>query len=208
VAISNAKHGTDQLPYNVQIRVNGALALTRLSISSSSASSSTEHGPDGGAVKVSSTLLRSAIKNCGFTANQASGNGGAIAIAAGHVDIQSSTLNNNKADGAGGAIYVSGDGSMTLHAVTLQSNSAGLTGGAIHLAAPSQGRFTIVGSHLMAKQCIFTDNRATKHGFAVMVDGANARYGNDGCTETREACGKDDGPVPRPLQLPRASSGY
>jgi len=129
----------------------------------------------GGALHVSNgSELR--IDTCTFTDNEASRGGGALADASGPnhtTHISESNFTGNLASGtlgAGGAIHLSGGGSLSALGTSFSGNQASVMGGAIWTGL----------SEIIVAESMFTENVANG---TENIDGGGAIYNNGGTVE-------------------------
>lgn len=124
---------------------------------------------EGGAINAKSEILT--ISDCRFTSNDVTGNGGAISMSGtGTLTIQRSLFENNTADLSGGAIFVSKLASVSIIDCTFSNNTVDKA------ATITQGGGAIHISDseptpVLIRGCTFTNNAST---------GASAGAGNGG----------------------------
>lgn len=127
-------------------------------------SNSTSDGDNGGALYINTRAkYKHSVKNCVFDYNTA-GDGGAIFIDDGEVEIINSRFDQNYAkDADGGAIYINSSDDVYLIDNVFTNNRCSDEGGAIYINR----------DNVIVSGVIMTGNRSKNHGGAIYVDSFN-----------------------------------
>ena len=135
------------------------------SYNSSTNAASTVRG--GGAIHASGAIIRATDSVLEFTHNTAAGDGGALLVTGGNVNLGSTCnfTSNASTAGSGGAVSVSSSGSLTITGATFSGNTSVNGGGAISKAG---GTVSITG----ASGASFSNNSSNGNGGAVYSSGS------------------------------------
>jgi len=177
------------------IGVSGDTILDRFTISGGSAVM--EGASGGGGIVLDGDLV---LRQCSVCRNQAGttrdGGGGGIAIWGGHPVIFDCQFVGNRSNGAGGAVWAVGEGSLEIRSCVLYQNSAN-QGGAIHMSNSevliassklSENTSELEGGALYAEnldgltmsECVFQENNS-KYGGAGLITYSRGVW-IDGCS--------------------------
>lgn len=150
---------------------------------------------NGGAIYLKGTAggVQVTLGNTTMDSNEVTGDGGAIYIKGGNLQLNKATVQNNKADSKGGAIYVDGGGINIRNTITFSSNAAGEDGGAVYVTGQgtTKGDITWTSGE---KNLTIADNAAGGNGGAFFVN--NGKIDASGITKatiTGNCADKDGG---------------
>ena len=173
------------------VYVDVGSSTTPVSIENCEIAGNTAHVSGGGvyAAKGNVTIANATVGKAGSANTAQTGDGGAMYIVSGNLEITDSQVTNNEATAQdGGAFYV-GNGTVTLNGVnSIVSNQAGRNGGGVYL---NNGSFTLKKSGTSGEMSDISGNTAHVSGGGIYVAKgdvtiANATIGKIGAANTAQ----------------------
>jgi predicted outer membrane repeat protein len=136
---------------------------------------------NGGAIYLTGTSgIQVTLGDTTMDSNEVTGDGGAIYIKGGNLQLAKAIVQNNDAESNGGAIYVDGGGISISNTATFSSNTAGGDGGAVYVTGQgnTKGNITWTSGDMTLS---ITDNKAGGNGGAFFVN--NGKIDASGITK-------------------------